>query len=282
MTAPALDVRGLSVDLDGRRILSRVSFQLRRGEFMGILGPNGAGKTTLFRALLGQLRLSEGTVQFSAAAGAGEAGRGDGLEAGPIRIGYVPQARQIDPELPLQVKDFVSLGLPHPLRFWLSRADKAAVHEAMEMTGCLHLAAKPIGRLSGGERQRAYLSQALVRKPQLLMLDEPTSNLDPGAQEQAAELVSLICRSRKIGILFISHDVNLIARYADQLLYLTPGRFAVGTVDEVMQASVLQQLYGPGFSLVRLDGKLYVTATAHDAGNAAICSHLPAELNSTL
>jgi zinc/manganese transport system ATP-binding protein len=250
----ALEVSRLTVDLGGRRIIRDMSFQVIQGEFIGILGPNGAGKTTLFRALLEQIRPSGGTVRSRAS------------------IGYVPQARQIDAELPIQVRDFVSLGLPNPFRFWLSRSDKEAVQTAMELTDCARFALQPIGKLSGGERQRAYLAQALVRSPRMLLLDEPTSNLDPGAQEAMAAVVHRICRSQGISVLFIGHDVNLIARYADRILYMTPGHYAIGSVDEVMRTDVLQRLYGTAVELVRLADKLYLVASDQVPGGTDICN----------
>ena len=256
----ALSVREVTVHLGGKTVLSDISFQAKQGEFLGILGPNGAGKTTLFRVLLRQLKPQSGRVEWLA----------DGQPGRPA-VGYVPQARQIDPELPLRAWDFVALGLPHTLRPWLNRADREAVYEAMERTGSARLAASPIGRLSGGERQRVFLAQALVRRPRMLLLDEPTSNLDPGAQEAAAEIVHSVCRSQGIGVLLISHDVNLVSRYADRILYLTPGHYAVGTVDEVMRPSVLRRLYGSAVDVVRLDGKLMVTVS--NRPDSQVCYH---------
>ncbi|WP_052487362.1 metal ABC transporter ATP-binding protein [Gordoniibacillus kamchatkensis] len=270
----ALNVSHVSVDLGGRRILSNLSFEVGHGEFMGILGPNGAGKTTLFRVLLELLRPTKGTVQHFGERSGQEREKSEvSTRKSTATIGYVPQSRQIDTELPMQVRDFVSLGLPNPFRFWLSRRDKEAVQSAMELTDCARFGHQPIGKLSGGERQRAYLAQALVRNPQILLLDEPTSNLDPGAQEGMAAVVHQICRSQSISVLFISHDVNLIARYADRILYLTPGHYAVGTVDEVMRTDVLQRLYGTAVELVRMAGKLYLVATEQAIGGGTdICN----------
>lgn len=186
----ALDVQGISVHLGGRAVLQEISFRVKPGEFIGILGPNGAGKTTLFRVLLQLIKPQKGKITL-------HRDRSPGMAA----IGYVPQSRQIDPELPMRAWDFVALGLPHPLRPWLNGADKEAVRHAMELTDSSRLARKSIGQLSGGERQRVFLAQALVRNPQLLLLDEPTSNLDPGAQEAMAEVVHNVCRMRKILLL---------------------------------------------------------------------------------
>lgn len=271
MSDIALDVSRVSVHLGGRRILHDLSIQVRHGEFIGILGPNGAGKTTLFRVLLELLQPTEGTVRVTGSSEKEREDAGVTKKADSAIIGYVPQAREIDPELPMQVRDFVSLGLPHPFRFWLSRQDKEAVQAAMELTDCARFAEQSIGKLSGGERQRAYLAQALVRNPRILLLDEPTASLDPGAQEAMAATVHRICRTKGISVLFISHDVNLITRYADRILYVTPGHYAVGTVDEVMQSEVLQRLYGTAVELVRFAGKLYLVASDQVAGGTDIC-----------
>lgn len=263
-TNAALVVRHVDVHLGGKLILNDVSFHVAAGEFIGILGPNGAGKTTLFRALLGLTKPQSGSIVFPRP-----------VEAGHRAIGYVPQFRQIDPELPMHARDFVGLGLPHPIRPWMNRADRAAVQAALELTGAAHLARTSIGRLSGGERQRIFLAQALVRNPQLLLLDEPTSNLDPGAQEEIAAVVDRIRRERNIAVLLISHDVNLVNRYADRILYLTPRQHAVGTVDEVMQTSVLRRLYGDAVDVLRVDGKLFVTVSGSESVSD-ICGHEPA------
>ncbi|QHT61087.1 metal ABC transporter ATP-binding protein [Paenibacillus lycopersici] len=259
-SAYAIEVEHIHVRISGKPILADVSFQVKSGEFLGILGPNGAGKTTLFRVLLQLLKPQSGTVRLPVT-----------LDKGETAIGYVPQFRQIDPELPMLAVDFVSLGLPHTIRPWLNRADKGAIAEALELTGATGLSRTSIGQLSGGERQRIFLAQALVRNPKLLLLDEPTSNLDPGAQEEMAAVIDRVCKERKISVMLISHDVNLINRYADRILYLTPQQYAIGTVDEVMQTSVLQRLYGNAVEVVRMDDKLFVTTG--NKTNVHICDH---------
>jgi zinc/manganese transport system ATP-binding protein len=143
----ALDVQDISVHLDGKSILSNMSFQIKTGEFIGILGPNGAGKTTLFRVLLELIQPKSGKVVF--------------INRKKTIIGYVPQSRQIDPDMPMLAWDFVCLGLPHPLRPWLNLKDKRAVTAAIELTGAAPFARKSIGQLSGGERQRVFLHRHL-------------------------------------------------------------------------------------------------------------------------
>jgi zinc/manganese transport system ATP-binding protein len=259
-----LVVQDISVHLNGKSILNHISFSIKPGQFMGIIGPNGAGKTTLFRVLLGMLEPSRGSMSFK------------DEQHNPVNrasvIGYVPQSRQVDPEIPMTAEDFVSLGLPHRYRFWSTTKDRQTISEALRLTDAVHLAKQPVGKLSGGERQRIYLAQALVRNPQILLLDEPTSNLDPGAQEQMASVVDRICRERNVCVLFISHDINLIARYADRILYITRGHYAEGTVEEVMQTDVLSRLYGSSVEVMKVDSKLLVVSSGKDAV-APICYH---------
>jgi zinc/manganese transport system ATP-binding protein len=246
----------------GRTVLDRLSFTVRPGEFLGIIGPNGAGKSTLFAVILGLIAPQAGEVRITGA---------DGRRSPSHAIGYVPQTRPIDPETPIVVKDFVGLALPHKYRPWLTREDRNRVEEALQLAGVVHLADKSVGKLSGGEKQRVYLAQALVRKPQLLLLDEPTASLDPGAQERMASVVNEVCRTQAATVMFISHDINLIAQYADRILYLARGQYAIGTVDEVIRSDVLTRLYGAPMN-VGVHGSRLSVVPADEAGTA-ICYH---------
>jgi zinc/manganese transport system ATP-binding protein len=253
----ALTLKNVNVSFDGKWVLRDLSFSVESGEFLGIIGPNGSGKTTLMRVLLSMLRPQEGTVKIE----------------NDSRIGYVPQSRQIDPDTPLSSRNFVSLGLPHKFRPWLSRRDRTIVEEALELTNSVEYADKPIGKLSGGQRQRLFLAQALVRNPHILLLDEPTSNLDPGAQETIASVVDQVRRERGITVLFVSHDVNLISRYADKILYMTKDSYAIGTVNEIMESSVLSKLYGMPVEVVHAGSSLLVSFANTKETAASICVH---------
>lgn len=258
-----VSLQDVTVSYAGKTVLNHISFSVSEGEFLGIIGPNGAGKTTLFRVLLGLLEPDKGHVSL-------QTGNGEPLPLSAV--GYVPQSRLIDPEMPIQVRDFVSLGLPHKFRPWLTARDKALVEQSLQLTGSDHLAHKSIGKLSGGEKQRVFLAQALVRNPRILLLDEPTSNLDPGAQEAMASIVHSVCRQKNISVLFISHDINLIAKVADRILYLTQGHHAIGTINEVIRSDVLSQLYGTAVQVARSGSRLVVTTDANDMGSS-ICYH---------
>jgi zinc/manganese transport system ATP-binding protein len=260
----AMLVKNLGVSFSGEWILNNLSFSVKQGEFMGIIGPNGAGKTTLLRLLLGMAQPHHGIIEVMGK---------EITSTGSPFIGYVPQSRQIDPETPLIARDFVSFGLPHKYRPWLTKQDRLLVSESLAMTDSEKYADKPIGKLSGGERQRLFLAQALLRKPKILFLDEPTSNLDPGAQENIATVVQKVNRESGISVVFVSHDINLIARYADEVLYLTRGHYVKGTIEEVMKPEVLSKLYGAPVEITKSGSNILVTSPNLIEPITPICVH---------
>ncbi|MTT30435.1 ATP-binding cassette domain-containing protein [Terrilactibacillus sp. BCM23-1] len=217
-----LDVDHINVIFNGERILKDLSFSVHKGEMLGVIGPNGAGKSTLLKVILGLITPQEGKVSIQS------------TNKKPV-IGYVPQSRLIDADMPIRAWDFVSLGLPNMIRPWLTRRERNKVSKMMEETDTIHLAMKPIGKLSGGEKQRVYLAQALARDPDVLLLDESTSNLDPDAQEAMTSLVHHLCESRNIGIIFISHDLHLVKKYAHRILHMTRGQYIIGKTEEIMK-----------------------------------------------
>jgi zinc/manganese transport system ATP-binding protein len=238
----ALSVEHVSVYLGGEWVLRDISFEVRCGEMMSIIGPNGAGKSTLLKVLLGVLQPSRGSITVHLPSAAQNRSRS---------IGYVPQSRQMDVDTSLRAWDFVSFGLPHTLRPWLNRKERSRVREALQLTDCEAFANKAIHRLSGGQRQRLFLAQALVRNPQLLLLDEPTSNLDPGAQEMVLERVTQIRKELGTTVLLVTHDMHAAAKYSDRILYLTRGCHATGRVEEMLRPEVLTKLYGEPMTVIQ-------------------------------
>lgn len=219
-----IKVNHISVRFKDEELLNDLSFSLNEGEIIGIVGPNGAGKSTLLKVILGMTVPYKGSVEWS--------GRSQ-YKA----VGYVPQSRMIDEEMPIQTLDFVAFGLPHLIRPWLTKKDRKTIQKVMAMTDTIHLAKKSIGKLSGGEKQRVFLAQALVKNPEVLLLDEPTSNLDPEAQEQVASLVHQLCREQGIGVLFISHDLDLISRYADRILHISREGSQIEKTDRILNSA---------------------------------------------
>jgi zinc/manganese transport system ATP-binding protein len=254
MTVIALDQATLHVD--GRAVLSNVTFAIEAGEFIGVLGPNGAGKTTLMRAILGLLSPSEGSIKVF----------GHNPQRGSADIGYLPQLRTVLPDLRVRGRDFIASSL-HGERWGLpssSGDDRHAIEETLEAVGARDLAARPLSDMSGGERQRLLLAQALIGQPKLLLLDEPLISLDARHQQVAIEVVRKVCRERKITVLFSAHELNQLLGTLDRVLYLGSGQAVLGTVEQVVTAPVLSRLYGTEIHVVRADGHIFVMSRGSD------------------
>lgn len=209
--AATLEVAGLSVDLGGRRVLTNVHMDVRRGELTALIGPNGAGKTTLLRSVLGLQPAAEGSVLVE----------GKRVAPGKVAIGYVPQRHEFAWDFPLSVAQVVLSGLTGKLG-WLRRARAEhwqAVYEALERVQMDHLATRPVGQLSGGQRQRVLVARALALAPALLLLDEPFTGLDMPTQELLSALfVDLAHEGR--AVLMTTHDLLGAMDSADRVILL--------------------------------------------------------------
>jgi zinc/manganese transport system ATP-binding protein len=243
-----------------RPVWSDVDLGVGEGEFVAVLGPNGSGKSTLLHVLLGLLPLAEGSATvLGARPGAANA-----------RIGYLPQRRSFDAGTRIRGLDLVRLGLDgnrwgFPLPAALSAKGRAVtrrVEEAIELVGASAYASRPIGSLSGGEQQRLLIAQALVRRPRILLLDEPLDSLDLSNQGAVASLVQGICRSEGVTVLLVAHDVNPILPYLDRVIYFAAGQGVEGKPREVITGPTLSRLYGvPVEVLEASDGRLVVVGT---------------------
>jgi zinc/manganese transport system ATP-binding protein len=252
---PAVAFERAAVRLGGRTIWSDLSLSIAHGEFVAILGPNGAGKSTLIKAVLGLLPLASGRVSVLGRR-AGEAND---------RIGYLPQRRNFDADTRIRGLDIVKLGLDGarwgvPIPGLPSRAREATrVAEVLELVDATGYARKPIGELSGGEQQRLLIAQALVRRPGLLLLDEPLDSLDLPNQAAVAALVRRICREEKVAVLLVAHDINPILSYLDRVVYIAGGTAVTGSPEEVISSATLSRLYGAPIEVLRAsDGRLVV------------------------
>lgn len=193
-----------------------LSFEVQAGDFLVVIGENGVGKTTLVRALFGQLKPKSGEITL----------------APDTRLGYVPQFRNLARDYPLSIRDFVALNLPLHIRPWLSKAEKVAVDQALEQTNLTEIADRPLGVASGGEKQRAYLAQALLANPQLLVLDESTASLDNEVKFELLDLVEAF-RQRGLTVMFITHDWELAKKYGTRYLHITPGKYTLGPIENL-------------------------------------------------
>jgi len=243
------------VRLGGSTIWSGVSLSVAQGEFVAVLGPNGAGKSTLIKAVLGLLPLAAGSARVLGRP-AGDANQS---------IGYLPQRRSFNAGTRLRGVDLVRLGLDGarwgvPLPGLPRRArETERVAEVIEQVGATSYARKPIGELSGGEQQRLLIAQALVRRPELLLLDEPLDSLDLPNQASVAALVRRICRQARVAVLLVAHDINPILSYLDRVIYVAGGKAVEGPPEEVISSETLSRLYGAPIEVLRAsDGRLVV------------------------
>ena len=248
----ALSFDNVTIRLGGRNILNAASFDIRDGEFVGMLGPNGAGKTTLMRAALGLVPPASGSIAVLDR----PATRGN------AHIGYMPQSRMAVAGLRIRGWDVVASAATGS-RFGFARLDKETRREidwALDEVGARHLARRSIGELSGGERQLVLLSQALIGKPRLMMLDEPLISLDPAHQRSVVEIARRICDEFKIAILFSAHELNPLINAIDRVLYLGGGQAVIGAVEHVVTGPVLSRLYGADIEVVHINGRYFVMA----------------------
>jgi len=248
-----------AVRLGGRTVWSGVTLGVDPGEFVAVLGPNGVGKSTLVKVALGLVPLSAGTVTVLGRP-PGQAGRD---------IGYLPQRRSFDSGLRVRGIDVVRLGadgdrwgVPIPGTTRLGggrRRAESRVREVVELVGAAGFAQRPIGEVSGGEQQRLLIAQALVRRPELLVLDEPLDSLDLPNQAAVAALISGICRDQGVTVLLVAHDVNPILPYLDRVVYIAHGGAVSGTPEQVITSATLTSLYGVPVEVLRTsDGRLVV------------------------
>ncbi|MFO1186773.1 MAG: ABC transporter ATP-binding protein [Alphaproteobacteria bacterium] len=243
----ALEVRNLSVDVGGRRLVDEVSFTLVSGEVMGLIGPNGAGKTTSLRAILGLVPFTAERV----AAGGRVLGDLSATERARA-IAYLPQGRHV--AWPLSAAATVALGrYPHAQRADASVRTRAI--EALELVGLAELAERDVRTLSGGELALVLLARALVVDAPVLLADEPTASLDPAHQLAVMERLRARAEAGS-AILIVLHDLSLAARYCDRLMLMSGGRIVgSGPSDEVAAGTDLEVAYGVHFLRGEIGGK---------------------------
>lgn len=227
---PRIEVTGAAFGYDRNRpVISNVNLSLQPGDYLGILGPNGAGKTTLLRGILGLLLPSNGRVSRHG-----------------MTLGYVPQREALDPVFPLTVEEVVQMGALGRL----SRTRRLSVEDRELALTCLDRVRLRERRkdkfesLSGGQRQRTLVARALMQRPNLLLLDEPTSGVDRPTQEAIFDLLGKMRQSENMGILLVSHELALTRRHVDEILWVAEGRVERGAADQMAASPGLEQMFG--------------------------------------
>ena len=254
----------LAAGFKTKTVWSGADFSIRRGEFIGLLGSNGAGKTTLFRLILGLANPLGGKLHVFGAS----------PKRGNERIGYVPQRRQIDIDSKIHAIEYVRLGISSN-RWGFSLAirnqkERQAALDVLATVDALDLAYRPLSELSGGELQRIYLAQALIGKPELLLLDEPLANLDIRRETQLITLIHSVAKTQNIAVLLIAHDINPLLPVVDRIIYIANGKVASGKPNEIITSERLSALYGASIEVLHdSKGRLAVLgveeAIHHDA-----------------
>ncbi len=214
-----LQVKGLTVVLNNHTIIKDISFEIKPQEVLAVIGPNGAGKTVLLKTLVGLTPKTSGEIVWSPEA----------------RIGYLPQRFHVDSYLPMRVKEFLHL------KSKTTRSLEEAVHLVQLDKTLLN---KNLAGLSGGETQKTLLVWALLDKPNVLLFDEPTENVDVVGQESIYTLLHHLQDNLRISIIIISHDLQVVYRYADKVICLNQEMLCNGVPNEVLTTQMLSELYG--------------------------------------
>lgn len=230
-TPPAVRMRGVSFAYNSFDVLWDVDLTLPRRAFASVIGPNGSGKTTLLRLILGLIRPDSGTVEVL----------GKKPSEARSRIGYIPQYSHADPDFPVRVIDVVLTGRLTGSRAvgGYSREDREAAAEALETVELCSLSNRPFSELSGGQRQRALIARALASRPEVLLLDEPTANLDLHMEEELHEVLHRLQGS--MAIMLVTHDIGFVSHLADTAVCVK-GTVAVHPTSE-LSSDVIQKMY---------------------------------------
>lgn len=213
---PVVEINRLNVSFGKQQILKSLSCQIMPRDFFIIYGENGVGKSTLIKALLGMIKAQSGKIKRPSL----------------HQIGYVPQFRNIDTEYPLSIKEFVALNYHTAFVPWQTRHEKVEMHKVLDQTRLTTIENLPLGLASGGEKQHAYLAQAIINRPQLLILDEATASLDSYAKYELLDIVAKL-RQQGLTIIFITHDWALAKHYGTNFLHLTKNGFHIYSAEEI-------------------------------------------------
>jgi ABC-type Mn2+/Zn2+ transport system ATPase subunit len=241
-----ISFHGATLGYGRRAVLTNVTFDVPEGDFLGLVGPNGAGKTTILRAILGSLSPMAGTVSI----------------APGLRFGYVPQRDSVDYNFPLKVIDVVMMGRYDRIGLGKrpTKEDRDLACLSLEHVGILNLADRPLSALSGGQKQRTLIARALVGKPTVLVLDEPTNGMDLVSTTQILGLVRELHERDNLTVLMVSHALNEVANYVNRIALVVERGFRIGTVADIMTEETLTAMYGIPVDVDEMHGHRIVVA----------------------
>jgi len=235
-----IQIRNLALGFGERVILSEIHLEVRAGEFWFFLGPNGMGKSTLLQALLGVIKPRGGEIWWD-------------RDRVPVQArGFVPQRCELSPTLEISVREFVSLGL---VGLRVDRAERERrLDWALDRMGLRDLARRSHGSLSGGQRQRALGARSLIRRPSVLLLDEPINNLDLPTAEAFLQSLAALNQDEGITLLFVTHDLLMAARFATHVALFHHGHLHAGPAAEILQPEALEEAFGVPVEICELSG----------------------------
>jgi ABC-type Mn2+/Zn2+ transport system ATPase subunit len=256
MDSPVIELDGVSVKKPNCTLLDRISLRVSRNEFVGVIGPNGAGKTTLLNVIAGLERF-EGKLRLFDHAETWRRSRETRM-----RIGYVPQSFEIDPAFPILALEAVMTGVYGRAGLFRSpgESDRRRALELMEMMRVAHLARRPLGHLSGGERQKISLARAIIQRPEILLLDEPASNLDIAVQMEVLNLIGDIYERESMAILFVTHDFNLLPPCMRRAVFINHGAIVFdGGIDNALTGPRLSSLFEYPLETFERNGRRFIS-----------------------
>jgi ABC-type Mn2+/Zn2+ transport system ATPase subunit len=256
MNEQVIELKGITVRKTSALLLDGINLSVSQNEFVGIIGPNGAGKTTLLNVIAGFERF-EGTLSLF--------GHQQGWTRSRktrLRVGYVPQLFQIDPGFPILALEAVMTGAIGRLGLFRSpaRREREKAMRLMEMMRVDHLADRPLGQLSGGERQKVSLARAILQEPDILLMDEPTANLDIAIQKEVLNLIDEIHKQETLTFLFVTHDFNMLPAVMRRAVLLNRGRKVFdGDINTALSGDTLSRLFQYPLETFERNGRRFVS-----------------------
>lgn len=232
MAEPIVRFENVWVWLNGHLALKDISLDIEQGKFIGLMGPNGGGKTTLLKTIVGLIKPDRGRVLIS----------------GPLAktVGYVPQEENVDPEFPVTVYDVVEMGLHGNLGMFprISSRQREGIEQALTLVGMQGFSSRRIGDLSGGQKQRVFIARAIVGRPRLLLLDEPTTGVDAKARDDFYRVLSDLMEDLSLTIILASHDLEVVPSQVDEIICINQTVFVHCRPEEIKDTDVFRKAYG--------------------------------------
>ncbi len=240
----AIEIKNLDAVLSGREILKSINLSLEEGKFMGIVGPNGSGKTTLLKVIIGIIKPVSGNVRVCGV-----------TPADAIRknlFGYLPQNQKVETNFPARALDVVLMGLYAKLGMfrWPAKEDVGRAREMLATMGMAGFENEPYGNLSGGQQQRVSIARALINKPRILILDEPSTGIDVVGQEDFYHLLKGLQKRMNLTIIMVSHDVGTVTSYVDEIACLNKILHYHGSPMGALNETVIKLLYGKSVDIM--------------------------------